>query len=291
MFSLPIKRICRHSILLALLLQFYSPLSHSEIVALEVVPGRTATAQFIKGEREAPAILILHGFLQTRDFYTIKRLETALVDSDYTVLTPTLSLGLDRRKQSLPCEAIHEHSLESDVKEIGAWTEWLRKKTGRPPVVIGHSAGGLLLTAFIGQKPEPKVYSSILISLAYFGESPIESGTNADAERARKALAEGNNELDTYGLAYCKKYLTTPANFLSYYDWSRERVSSALSKTTVPVSILVGSADNRIDKTWLKSVRESNISVISVEGANHFFDNEYEFELTDAIEKILSTEM
>lgn len=273
----------------ALLFSLITPVTtYGEIVELDVGNGITGSAQFIQGSNEAPAILILHGFLQTRDFYTIRRLGTALVDSGYTVLTPTLSLGLDRRKQSLPCEAIHSHSLDSDIKEIEVWVEWLNQKTGRPAVVMGHSAGGVLLAAYLGQRSEAGVSNSILISLAYFGQNPAVNETSADAERAREALASGQNELSNYGLSYCKEYLTTARNFLSYYDWSRERISSALQGITAPVSIVVGSNDHRIDQAWINNIQQNGINVVSIEGANHFFDNEYEFELTDVIEEILS---
>lgn len=273
-----------------LLLLLCAPLTaYAEIVELDVGKGITGTARYSEGSNDAPAVLILHGFLQTRDFYTVMRLGAALEDADYTVLVPTLSLGLDRRKKSLACEAIHSHSLDGDVKEIGLWVEWLHKKTGKPPVVIGHSMGGLLMAAYLDQASKSAVSSSILISLAYFGRSNSNESIE-DAERARQALEAGEDGLHNFGLSYCKKYLTTAQNFLSYYEWSRGETSSALRKLTVPVTVIVGSSDNRIDKTWVSEMQKFGVDIISITGANHFFDGEYEFELTDMIEALLSEE-
>ena len=70
-------------------------------IELEVVPGITAEADYWPGEADKPAVLILHGFLQTREFPTVRRLAEALADEGYSVLTPSLTLGLNRRRQSL----------------------------------------------------------------------------------------------------------------------------------------------------------------------------------------------
>ena len=47
------------------------------------------------------------------------------------------------RIQSLACEAVHNHSIQQDAKEIAHWVNWLYKESGRPITLIGHSAGSL----------------------------------------------------------------------------------------------------------------------------------------------------
>ncbi len=81
-------------------------------VELEVAPGLTAAAAYWQGEADMPPVLIAHGFLQTREFPTVSRLAESLADFGYSVLKPSLSLGIDRRTKSLACEAIHTHSMQ-----------------------------------------------------------------------------------------------------------------------------------------------------------------------------------
>lgn len=97
----------------------------SQMVEIEAGNGLRAVARFWKGDAGKPVAMILHGFLQTRDFSTVRSLAESLADDDYTVLAPTLTLGLMRRAQSLPCEAIHTHGMDMDVDEIGRWSRWL----------------------------------------------------------------------------------------------------------------------------------------------------------------------
>ncbi|MES9992843.1 MAG: hypothetical protein ABW098_12865 [Candidatus Thiodiazotropha sp.] len=80
--------------------------------------GLTINAEYLDNESQAPAILILHGFLQTRDSFTLRRLGKALHEAGYRILLPNLSLGINDRRQSLACEAIHNHPMEQDTKEI-----------------------------------------------------------------------------------------------------------------------------------------------------------------------------
>ncbi len=46
--------------------------------------------------------MILHGFMLTHNFQTVKQLAESLHESGYTVLTPSLSLGLTNEKQVYP---------------------------------------------------------------------------------------------------------------------------------------------------------------------------------------------
>ena len=93
----------------------------AEIIELETAEKRISQATFLQGDNDASPLLILHGFLQTREFSTVNRLVNSLNESGYTVLAPTLTLGISRRKQSLACEAIHTHSVEKDTAEIAQW--------------------------------------------------------------------------------------------------------------------------------------------------------------------------
>jgi len=135
--------------LLCLTLALAPVSAHAAIVRLEMRPGIDASAEYLAGLRNKPAVLLLHGFLQTREFPTVATLARGLQDAGYPVLTPTLSLGIPNRAQSLACEAVHRHSLDEDVAEIARWVDWLKSHGHRSIVLIGHSFGSMQLLAYL----------------------------------------------------------------------------------------------------------------------------------------------
>ncbi len=270
------------------LLLTYGTVAGAEVISIEMANQLTASAEYRAGNSGLPAVLILHGFLQTRDFSTVARLSDSLHELGYSVLAPTLSLGISTRAKSLPCEAIQTHSMQSSVDELRTWVRWLTNRGHQQIMLVGHSAGSVMEVAYLSQQPDPAIQGAILISLSYFGQGKAAFENAADADRARQALAQDNNELDHFGLAFCKEYLAHPRDFLSYYHWSKQHTLDALQATQVPVSVIIGEADDRIDREWIATLQQHRARVIMVPGANHFFDAETEFDLLNEVEAILS---
>lgn len=265
-----------------------SAASSAELVEFKDASGLTLTAEY-QGEAETEAsVIILHGFLQTRDFGTVERLANALYDTGYAVLRPTLSLGLDRRKQSLSCEAIHNHSIDQDADEVKQWIDWMVAKHNRPVVLIGHSAGGGVLLKYIESRNNADVSHSILISISYADPGPRTFETEDLANKARQVLASGKDKLDDYALNYCKSYPTFAAHFLSYYEWGRGKIMDVLGQYAEEITVVLGSGDTRIDAEWRELLHKEFENTVVIDGANHFFDQAHEFDLNDAIEEIIN---
>lgn len=260
----------------------------AESIKLTNASGNVITADFSQGTNNANPVLVLHGFLQTSKFSTVSRLVASLGDTGYTVLSPTLSLGISNRKQSLACEAIHTHSLDTDVGELRQWIEWLYKKTGKPVTLIAHSAGGPAILKYMEDSDAKYVNHAVLISLSFYNAGLYSNENNEYAEKALKAINSGANPLDTYALNYCKTYPTDARAFLSYYNWNRAKTSAVVNKFSDRISIILGTGDKRMEDEWKKQLQEQHKNVTLIEGANHFFDQAHEFELTDAIEELLS---
>jgi pimeloyl-ACP methyl ester carboxylesterase len=277
--------------LLIIPLFLYSGLLHAETVSLETEKNVIATAEYKAGEPDKPLLIFIHGFLQTRSFSTVDRLFTALHDSGFSVLAPTLSLGISNRAQALPCESIHIHSLNGDSDEIGQWVNWASKQGHKDIVLIGHSAGSVNITAYLATGSHPVVKKTILISLTHYGPGrPAALETEEHARIARNMIKNGDDGLGNFALAFCKDYVSTAKNFLSYYDWSDQAIIKSINKKSPANYIILGSEDNRISKDWIRSLRDASAKVIIIDGASHFFDQSYEFDLLEQVENLVDHE-
>lgn len=262
-----------------LLLSLLSPASRAEIVAHEVRPGIGASAEYLVGQRGKPAVLLLHGFLQTRDFPTVVTLARGLHDAGYTTLTPTLSLGIPYRRQSLACEAIHRHGMGDDVAEIGRWVGWLKARGHASIVLVGHSFGSLQLLAYLAGRPDPAVKG-------YIGTSLVEAQVGNQARTALIAELENRIQRRQRGLlarplSFCGKYLSTPNDLLSYARWDQPRTLTALKESPVEVRLIMGDSDEILAHGWLKALQHLQVPMTIVKGANHFMDGEHEFDLLE----------
>jgi len=271
--------------LFCLLISVFPADAHPVIAQQEMRPGITASAEYLIGERSKPAVLLLHGFLQTRDFPTVATLARGLQDAGYTVLSPTLSLNIPNRAQSLACEAVHKHSLDDDVAEIGRWVSWLKSHGHRSIVLVGHSFGSLQLLAYLSAKPDAAVK-------AYIGASLIEAQIGTAARHALIVQLEDRvlrkqRALVNQTLSLCRKYPSTPEGLLSYVRWDQARLLIALKQSPVSVKLIMGNEDDLLERGWLKALQHVQAPMVVVKGANHFMDGEHEFDLLDHTLKFL----
>lgn len=276
------------ALLIATWLYWGAPLHATEVIELEVAPGIIATANYQQGDGDKPAILFVHGWLQTREFFTIARLSDALSGSGFTILAPTLSLGINRRAKSLPCESIHSNSINDDISEIDQWATWLSNKTKKPIIIMGHSMGATELIAYLEKYPNAPVNQIVLISIGPIGPGWPENHANYfDRKRAENTVAAGYQGISEYAIAYCEKYPTTAQNLLSFYQWDFKQLISAVSQIEILTHVIIGSEDGLIDTDLIKQLASENVSIDIIEGASHFFDKEFEFELQDVVESHL----
>lgn len=265
---------------------FLAPLAvHADTVEIRFSPSLVGTADYRAGKPGLPAVLLLHGFLQTRNAPPMSRLADALSDAGYPILVPTLSLGVSRRNKSLSCEAVHKHTLQDDLQEIHQWVNWLASHGHQRIAMVGHSSGSKDILAYLVAAPNPKVVHAILV-----GISPIE----VDAEQHRQAHAEKQPApgdvlpLRRFTMAYCKNnYAATVPAYLSYADWTADVIVGRLGKTRMPLDIVLGTKDQVAPPAWQARLAKTRVPVNLIENAGHFFDGEHEFELNDRVAEIL----
>ena len=261
--------------------------NHGTVVEARLPSGKAASADYHAGKKDRPAVLILHGFLQTRSFSTIASTMGELSEAGYTVMAPTLSLGISGRNKSLPCEAVHLHTLGEDAAEIVFWVRWLTRKGHSHVILVGHSFGNVQLLDSLGRAPMPAVKQLLMISLV-----DVEAKQSAQ-QRARlmrdlrERVARGDRSLVEVEFGHCKKYVSPPAALLSYLEISRSGILESLVKSPVPTSVIMGGKDDRMGSEWVEKLSSRGISVQTIPGASHFFDSQYEFDLQDAVLKAL----
>ena len=267
---------------LLFILMAVPPFLYAATVEITLASKIIITAEYRAGAPSKPAVLLLHGFLQTRDFPTIQRLGQSLAEEGYTVLVPTLSLGVPKRKQSLACGAIHNHSYEGDVAELGTWVDWLRQRGHNAIVLVGHSFGSLQVLSYAARDTSPALRAVISVSLVD-GEGSADNVRRLAVRDAKARLKRGNNQLFSPELIFCKTFPTTPSNFLSYANWDKKNVLALLRQVKTNNFIVVGEKDTRMGKDWPNQLRAQGVNVSVIENANHFFDDQHEFDLLETV--------
>lgn len=86
-------------------------------------------------------IIMVHGVGGTAEAFS--RLAPAFRDKGWTVETPTLRA--DKRTAENPPADLHRLRLKDYVDEIESLVRTVEKDTGQPPVLFGHSMGGLIV--------------------------------------------------------------------------------------------------------------------------------------------------
>ena len=253
-----------------------STLTHAEVVQVSLPNKMGALADYRAGQADKPAVILLHGFLQTRLALPMSALAQTLVTAGYTVLVPTLSGGYHLRNQTLACEAAHNHSMSMDSDELGFWVNWLGQRTRKPIVLVGHSTGANVVLDYVSAQPSQRIQQAILVSVVPIKIDP--------GEYQRALKMPESNSLERYTMAYCKhNYATTPANYLSYAVWNEAAIIRALQHSKVPMSVLVGNRDTVLPAGWRARLQHSYPAVLVVPGAGHFFDGTAEWDLSDFV--------
>ena len=258
-------------------------IANASIETEKLPNGFFGSADYRPGNAGLPAVLVLHGFLSTRNFLTVSNLIEALADEGYSVLAPNLTLGVNHRTVTLACEAVHTHSIDDDIAEINYWVEWLVRHGQKNIVLVGHSYGSLHGLYYAVKYKNPAVKKLIAASLVDVDHAVARETAESQIKAAQELVAKNDNGLKEYSISYCKKYVAPPKAFLSYATWSRQRILTTISQLTIPIEVILGSEDKRMGQGWPELLRKNGVTLHVIAGANHFFHNEQEFDLLDSV--------
>jgi pimeloyl-ACP methyl ester carboxylesterase len=255
----------------------------AELVSLALGANLAGNAEYRKGDPTKPAVLILHGFLQTQDFPIVYRLTEGLSAEGHGVLAPTLTLGVTHRRQSLACEAIHSHTMADGIREIEAWIKWLKARHPGPIVVLGHSLGSLTLLAYLDKGADPAVVKFIGVSIMEGRVHANPREHDKAVEALRKLVREGRREPTSQPYSFCKSLNAVPKSLLSYLEWTPARVMRTSQAHIKDITYIMGSRDDRLGPGWIERLARTGVRVRIIQGANHFMDGAHEFDLLDTV--------
>ncbi|MDH5736365.1 MAG: alpha/beta hydrolase, partial [Gammaproteobacteria bacterium] len=277
---------------MALLLMFliFSTTISADTISQVMDSKLVGLADYRPGDADKPALLILHGFLQTHNFGIIKSLTDELADNGYTVLAPTLTLGIDKRARSFTCDMIQSHKFDDQYAELDSWINWLKNNGHSEIILIGHSTGGLGVLAYSALRNtlSVSIMGLIVINPTILVTKSERDKINKNLVVARELLAKNKNELGEFTLAYCvDNYISSPGSYISYASITENDLFSYFSNANHPVINIVASDDKLIPENMGNKLRKKGGNVIDIDGANHFFTNGHEFELFDAVNKAI----
>ncbi|MCF6345518.1 MAG: alpha/beta fold hydrolase [Thiomicrorhabdus sp.] len=264
----------------------------AKTVTQQILPfNLTAEANYALGEPSKPAVLILHGFLSTNQFFTVTSISDSLQSEGFTTLAPTLTLNISQRRSLVKCTSLHTHTLQRDIIEIAHWVNWLHAQGHTKIILIGHSSGSLELLEYASNAKNPAISSIILTSLFYLN-GPELGILSQEVTKAQALLKNRINTPSNYQFLFCNnQYYATPESFLSYLKMDKSYTLSLLENLNIPSYTIMAGADKRFHKVgreWLDALEQTQTNLITIEGANHFFSREYEFDLQEKIIDILN---
>lgn len=263
--------------------------ARSQPVEAHLPNALTITANYHEGIPSRPAVLLLHGFLQTFHSPPMSTLADNLSSKGYTTLSPTLSLGVNRRSQSSPCEAVHTQTMDAAEAEISYWVNWLQKKGHGQIALLGFSStGNISLIQYQNKQRNPAVKKLILTSFNPMVTDPVELQKARTSPNARKL----NDKPVFYTLGYCKRNFAAPEMvYMSYAQYTHEKILGMLRQADTPMDIIFGASDGILPAGWMSLIRQLRISakVVTLENANHFFDGPSEFDLAESVEQSLKS--
>jgi len=277
------------SILLLLMLSLHT--AQAQDVNITLANSKlSANASYNKGDNNKPAVLILHGFLTNNKFHTILAMEDALQMEGYTTLSPTLTLGINHRRDALTCNSIHTHTLEQEMAEVDQWVTWLTQQGHKKIVLLGHSSGSQQLLEYLENYPAKAVSASIFTSSFYLNGKELGTKDN-DLKQAQKDIETSYKQPRQYSFLFCNNnYNATAESFLSYQGITKERLLTTLKHLKIPHHTIMGGSDERYGKVgrgWLNDLSTTGTQLRVIEGANHFFSSDSEPQLQEALIDIM----
>jgi pimeloyl-ACP methyl ester carboxylesterase len=270
--------------------------------------GRTLNANLEQAGSDVsagPVVLMTHGTLAHRGMEIMAGLQGMFADRGISSLAINLSLGLDNRAAAMyDCATPHTHKHTDAVGEIGAWLGWLKAQGVSKIALLGHSRGGNQTARFAADHDDPVVSAVLLVApmtwdAAYAAQDYRKRYGKELAPllaKAQKMVAEGKGGEMMAGVdfIYCEDTSATAEAFLSYHGPDEKLdTPGLLAGIRAPVTVFAGSEDTVV-KGLIGKVEPladgKAISLVTMDGADHFFRDLYSEDIADLVTELLEAE-
>ncbi|MEZ5541641.1 MAG: alpha/beta hydrolase [Pseudomonadota bacterium] len=279
----------------------------AEVVTLPY-QGLTLNANLEKAGASWPAgpvVLLTHGTLAHRGMEIMATLQGLLAERGISSLAINLSLGLDNRAAAMyDCAVPHTHKHTDAVGEIGAWLAWLKGQGAQQVALLGHSRGGNQTARYAAATEDPAVTAVFLLAPQTWDADSDAQGYkkkyHADLfpllARAERLVAAGKGQelMDGIDFLYCEKTRASAESFLSYHAPDQNMDTPQLiPQIRVPVTVFAGSEDTVVTGLADKVrplVGDGRVTLVEIDGADHFFRDLYAEDVADTIAASLGVE-
>jgi alpha/beta superfamily hydrolase len=252
--------------------------------------GLTLNGWLTEAEEPVATILMLHGTLAHANMEIMATFAEILSEENIETLRVTLSLDQDDREGMFDCSAPHRHKHGDAVDELAAWVRWLADNGRSQVVLLGHSRGTNQVARF-AVTAEGEGMPMVLVAPSVYrpGGSGLSEEQAATLVKARDMVAAGRGDELMHGvdILHCTDADATANSFLSYYDDDPDYYTLRLAVAAhVPVLVILGSEDtiNEGVEEALADLQDgSRISVLEVDGADHFFRDLYAYDVAEGV--------
>jgi len=237
-------------------------------------------------------VLITHGTLAHGRMELISALQNVLAESGVASLAPTLSLGVDNRSGMYDCATAHRHRHQDAVDELGRWSDWLQQQNSSRILLLGHSRGGNQTALFSRTQTTGQLMGQVLLAPMTWN---TEQEHTAYAQRFGQSLHPLLKQAQTQhtgpmpapiGFLYCEDAQVNAESLLSYYSDDPDRhTPNLLAHTRLPTLVIAASDDKVVPElpTAMTSVQNSQVHLVTIEGADHFFRDLYTYDVVDQV--------
>lgn len=251
--------------------------------------GLTLNGWLTEADEPIATILMLHGTLAHANMEIMATFAEVLAEENIETLRVTLSLGQNDREGMFDCSAPHRHRHGDAVGELAAWVRWLAENGRSHVVLLGHSRGTNQVARF-AVTASGQGLPIVLVAPSVYrpGGSELSEKQAAALAKARGMVDAGQGDELMHGvdILHCQDADATANSFLSYYDDDPDFYTLRLADgAQVPVLVVLGSEDtlNEGVEEALADLGSDRISVLEVEGADHFFRDLYAYDVAEGV--------
>jgi pimeloyl-ACP methyl ester carboxylesterase len=251
---------------------------------------------------ESGVTVIVHGLLAHHRMEVIGDLQKNLKARGVSTLAVTLSLGVDRRSGFFDCGRLHAHRPLDALDEIDAWIGWLKNNGATDIALIGHSQGGNQVAVYAAERNDPSVSAVALLAPATFdaersaerykARHNAELGDLLAKAQALVAAGQAFERLAGIGFLNCDNATATAGSVAAWYGANPLRHSpEIIPRINARALVVVAGADEVVPELAAAVAPlerpagrgRSEIRVITIEGADHFFRDLFIEDAADAI--------